>query len=207
LNKTILISFAICLIIGGFIGWNLKPEKDIQSIVDKYEKRIAFAKDSLDKVIKVKQKEIDSLKSLEPKIVYKYKAKEESIDSTIASDSTQSIPEYRKGLELLGTKPDNTKYLTYREIGFGAKYFNRFKESLELLLLKDQINGKQSLIIKQMQSNVDMLTGENELLKLKECEPPGFFYKRFITYLGLGLNYNGKTIEPGIQLGFGIRLN
>lgn len=34
-----------------------------------------------------------------------------------------------------------------------------------------------------------------------------FFDNRFIPYLGIGIGYNGKTIEPNLQLGFGIRIN
>lgn len=207
ISKMYLIALAICLVIGGFVGWSLKPDKDIKSIIDEYQNRIAFLKDSLDNVISEQLKEIDSLKSLEPKIVYKYKVKEASIDSSIAADSTQSITEYRSGLASLGTKPDDTKQLTYREIGFGAKYFNQLKGSIDLMLVKDLVNQKQSLINKQLQSKVDILMDENELLKLKECDPPGFFYKRFIPYLGIGLSYNGKTVEPALQLGFGVRIN
>ena len=40
-----------------------------------------------------------------------------------------------------------------------------------------------------------------------QTEEVGFFYKRFIPYLGIGLSYNGKTVEPALQLGFGVRIN
>jgi len=37
----------------------------------------------------------------------------------------------------------------------------------------------------------------------------GFFYKRFIPYIGVGLSYgiDSKIIEPAIQIGFGVRIN
>jgi hypothetical protein len=38
-------------------------------------------------------------------------------------------------------------------------------------------------------------------------EDVGMWYKRFVAYLGAGLNYNGKTADVGLQLGFGIRIN
>lgn len=34
-----------------------------------------------------------------------------------------------------------------------------------------------------------------------------FWSNRFIPYLGLGLGYNGKTVEPNLQIGFGVRIN
>lgn len=40
-----------------------------------------------------------------------------------------------------------------------------------------------------------------------QTEDVGFWYKRFIPYLGIGLSYNGTTVEPAIQLGFGVRIN
>jgi len=40
-----------------------------------------------------------------------------------------------------------------------------------------------------------------------QTEDVGFFYKRFIAYLGVGINYDGKLIAPGLQIGVGIRIN
>ena len=206
MNKTYLIAIGICLVIGGFIGWSLHPDDKSQEVIAKYEKRIKASKDSLNQIIKVKQKEIDSLKSLEPKIIIRYKEKQQNIDSVIAVDSLNSIIEYRSGLKLLGVGPDEDKNLTYREIGFGAKFFNKLQESIDLLLLKDNINQKQALIIQQLNDKADLLISENELLKLKECDGPSFWYRRFIVYIGLGMGYNGEKIEPNAQIGVGINI-
>lgn len=52
--------------------------------------------------------------------------------------------------------------------------------------------------------NVREATVTNTVVQTEEV---GFFYKRFIPYLGIGLSYNGKTVEPALQLGFGVRIN
>ena len=44
----------------------------------------------------------------------------------------------------------------------------------------------------------------NTIIKTKEA---GFWDKRFIPYIGIGLGYNGKTVEPNLQIGFGVRIN
>lgn len=206
MSKTYLVALGICLVIGGFIGWSLHPDDKSQEVIAKYEKRIEASKDSLNKIIQVKQKEIDSLKSLEPKIIIRYKEKQQDIDSVIAVDSLNSIIEYRSGLKSLGVEPDLTENLTFREIGFGAKFFNKLQESIDLLLLKDNINQKQTLINDQLQSKIELLISENELLKLKECPEPSFWYRRFIVYIGLGMGYNGEKIEPNAQIGVGINI-
>ena len=205
--KTTLIAMGICLVIGGFIGWSLHPNDKSQEVIDKYEKQIEASKDSLNQIIDIKQKEIDSLKSLEPKIIIKYKEKQQNIDSVIAVDSLNSIIEYRSGLKSLNVIPDSSKDLTYREIGFGAKFFNKLQESIDLLLLKDNINQKQGLIISQLKDKADLLISENELLKLKECPEPSFWYKRFVVVLGGGLAYTGEEVLPALTLSFGIRIN
>ena len=205
--KTYLISIVIALIIGGFIGYSFHPDDKSQEVIQKYEKQLTGAKDSLNKIIQIKQREIDSLKSLEPQIIIKYREKRQNIDSVIATDSTNAIGEYREGLKTLNVLPDNSKDLTYREIGFGAKFFNQLRENIDLILLKDQINAKQESLNKQLQSKVEVLLSENELLKLKECDEPSFWDNRFIPYIGVGLGYNGKTIEPNAQIGFGVRIN
>jgi len=184
MNKSYLIALAICLVIGGFVGWSLHPKDKSQEVIAEYQQRIEKVQDSLAQAIRVKQLEIDSLKSLEPKIIIKYRDKQQNIDSVIAVDSTKSIPEYRGGLSLLGVTPDTTKDLSYREIGFGAKFFNKLQESIDLILLKDQINEKQNLIIQQLNDKVNLLASETELLKLKKCEEPSWWYRRFIVYLG-----------------------
>lgn len=207
--KTYLISLVIALIIGGFIAWSLHPDDKSQEVIAQYQQRVKEVQDSLAQVIKTKQQEIDSLKSLEPKIIIKYKDKQHFIDSTIAKDSTNSIKEYRNGLLTLNVIPDSSKDLTFREIGFGAKFFNKLQESIDLILLKDQINDKQSLMIKQLQQKADILYEENELLKLKECEEPSFWYKRFPVIIGTGIGYDvdRKIIIPTVGIYIGIRIN
>jgi len=56
--------------------------------------------------------------------------------------------------------------------------------------------------------NLDFATREKIVTNtVVQTEEVGFFYKRFIPYLGIGLSYNGKTVEPALQLGFGVRIN
>ena len=207
--KTYLISIVIALIIGGFIGYSFHPDDKSQEVIQKYEKQLAGAKDSLNKIIQIKQREIDSLKSLEPQIIIKYREKRQNIDSVIATDSTNAIGEYREGLKTLNVLPDNSKDLTYREIGFGAKFFNQLRENIDLTLLKDQINAKQESLNKQLQSKIEILLSENELLKLKECDEPSFWYKRFPIILGGGIGYDIEKKNMSVNFGiyFGIRIN
>ena len=205
--KTQLIMMGICLVIGGFIGWSLHPDDKSNEIIAKYEKRLEATQDSITQVTRVFQLEIDSLKALRPIIITKYHTTKEQINETIAKDSLNSIPEYRKGLTNLGTIPDSTSNLTFREIGFGALYFNGLLEKIEQLDLAEKISDRQDIMLKQWALKYESALGEVELLKMKECEAPGFWYKRFIAYLGCGINYDGKLIAPGLQIGVGIRIN
>jgi len=205
--KTQLIMMGICLVIGGFIGWTLHPDDKSNEVIANYQKRLEAIQDSVTQVIGVYQLEIDSLKALRPIIITKYRTTKEQISETILKDSANSIPEYRKGLNSLGTIPDDTPNLTFREIGFGALYFNGLLEKIEQLDLSEKISDRRELMVKQWALKYESALGEIELLKMKECEPPSFWYKRFIAYLGVGINYDGKLIAPGLQLGFGIRIN
>ena len=209
MSKTYLIALGICLVIGGFIGYSIHADDKSQEVIAKYEKRVKQVQDSLAQIIDIKQKEIDSLKSLEPKIIFKYKEKQQNIDFVIAVDSPKSIIEYRNGLKSLGVEPDLAKDLTFREVGFGAKFFNELNESIDLLLHKNQINQKQELIINQLKDKADLLISENELLKLKECPEPSFWYKRFPVILGGGIGYDIDKKDISINLGiyFGVRIN
>lgn len=67
--------------------------------------------------------ERDSLLRLPAKIKLKVVKEIEYIDSLIKKDSTYAITEYRRGLQLWDYTLDGGDYLTYREIGLGAKIF------------------------------------------------------------------------------------
>ena len=205
--KTQLIMMGICLVIGGFIGWSLHPDDKSNEVIANYQKRLEAIQDSVTQVIGVYQLEIDSLKALRPIIITKYRTTKEQINETILKDSANSIPEYRKGLNSLGTIPDDTPNLTFREIGFGAVHFNQLSASIEQLELAEKISNRQDIMLKQWALKYGSALSEVELLKMKECEAPSFWYKRFIAYLGVGINYDGKLIAPGLQLGVGIRIN
>lgn len=163
--------------------------------------------DLLASSIEVLLSQIDPLKSIPEKIVYKEKIKAEEINTIIASDSNLAIGEYRKGLKLLDIKPDIDSLLTNREIGYGALLFNELKSKREQLFNSFQIQGKQTEVISELESQKKNLLNQVALLKASLTTTESFWDNRFAPFLGIGLSYNGKTIEPALQLGFGIRIN
>lgn len=174
----------------------------------------------LEKQIEDKTKEIVSLKAerdsllkansqIDTQIIYITTG----IDSSIAKDSTNAIPEYRQAITLFNWLPDASSLLTFREIGIGAKIIT------EASGMKLKIKNYESALLKEQEINIkyeDQLSYCNEISKLKDttidfwkeeyAKTQSFWYERFIIYTGLGINYNGTNVVTGIQAGIGIKI-
>jgi hypothetical protein len=87
--------------------------QEIQALVAEVELK--------DKQLDSLNSELDSIKSQRQEVVTHTTQQVASIDSSIAKDSTNSIPEFRSALTLWGDLPDNTDFPTYRELGLSAK--------------------------------------------------------------------------------------
>lgn len=220
----------ILLAVGCSIGYLLTkgsaalPPTDNAELVRQLENNVADSKareEALAIQDSLKGLKIDSLSSVIASITKKSGIKRREIDLEIAKDSANSIGEYRKSLRnlepMIGFITGNGP-LTFLEIGTGAKYLsgipgmqltiNKYQENesnfVERLKIKDQrlsekdfqLTGKDDLILMQ-KKNAEYYKEQNEI---KE----GFFYHRFGVYAGVGGNYDGKTISPGVQLGVGI---
>lgn len=160
--KTYLISLGIALVIGGFVGWNLKPDKDCPEPNTLIEYRYITKTDTLVKPI---------FKTIVKKDTIKYR------DTLFIHEETNYIAEIDT---------------TYKDSTLTAHI--QFVSPIKLSP-KSYFNLK---------FNVRETTVTNTVVQTEEV---GFFYKRFIPYLGIGLSYNGKTVEPALQLGFGVRIN
>lgn len=169
MNKLYLISLGIAVLIGGFIGWGLKPstkcpETKVQIdtvYVDKIIKDIVY----YPKIYKVEPKQPQETKKDSGKVLINIIGKTHYIAEidTVYQDSLLTA---------------NVKYVSSVPLSENSYFDMKFKV-------------RQKEVIK-------VITIEKE---------PSFWYKRFIPYLGVGLGYDGKDIQPEIQLGVGIRLN
>jgi len=156
---------------------------------------------------------IDSLKKIEPTILTQIIYEKAEIDSIIGKDSTRAVSIYRKQLSLLQTKPDSTNTLTLREIAFGGIYMAELRGMrLNVVNLhnivgeQDNLIGKQESIIEIKDSTLQIqrLTIEGRDLLIDELD--SFWENRFIIYVGVGGNWDGTKLAPGIQAGVGIRI-
>ena len=152
----------ICLVIGGFIGYSIKPEKDCPEPNTLIEYRYITQTDTL---------VIPKFKTVIRHDTLRY------IDTVVIRDVMQYIAEVDT---------------TYKDSSLTAK----------IQFVSDIMLSKKSYF------NLDFKVREKIITKtIIQTEDVGFFYKRFIPYIGVGLGYNGKTIEPNLQIGFGIRIN
>lgn len=107
------------------------------------------------------------------------------------------------------TKSDTIKYLdtifVHNEIQYIAEVDTFYQDST--LSAKIQYVSPIPLSPKSY-FNMDFKTRETIITNtVVQVEEVGFFYKRFIPYIGLGMSYNGTTFEPALQIGIGVRIN
>lgn len=173
-------------------------------------------KDSLIQLVNValnkKELAYDSLEEVKQKTKIITINQVATIDSNIASDSTRAIPEYRASLTELGWLPDNADWLTYREIGIGAKEM-RLKWGMSLELYDEQ---QQNIILKAQindwRNKFDLSGGKYDLCVIKNLElqkvikqKDSFWYHRWGVYTGVGASYSASgKLEPSLQVGVGV---
>ena len=160
--KTTLMAMGICLVIGGYIGWSLKPNPN------------PIKPDTL--------------------IEYKY----------IEKTDTLIVPKFKTI-----TKRDTIKYLdtifVHNETQYVAQVDTTYEDST--LTASVQFISPIPLSPKSY-FNMNFKVRERIITNtVVQVEEVGFFYKRFIPYIGVGMSYNGTTFEPALQIGFGIRIN
>lgn len=162
MSKSYLIALAICIVIGGFIGWSVKPEKKCPEIKPNTLIEYRYV-DKIDTVF-----------------IPKFYIKKDTI--TVSQLDTFFV---------------DTKYIAAAD--------TTFKDSL----LSASVKFISDIPL-SAKSYFDMRFKVREKTITKtiiQTEEPGFWSHRFIPYLGVGINYNGKTADVGLQLGFGVRIN
>ncbi len=185
-------------------------------LIQNYEKETKRIQDSLQFIFDGLSDTILALQNQKQKIIIKYKLIEKEIDSLISQDSTQSIPQYRLNMNVLGVSPDETTGLTYREIGFGAKFFTELRAKREEKLILEEIDRQKTEQLTTMNEALKSSKRENELQKLKHKQEieqmktdKSFWEDRFPLVIGGGLGYdfNHKQVMPIIGVIWGVRIN
>lgn len=156
---TSLISVAILLVIGFFIGKSCSKEE--VTIDHARENELLGKIKDLATVNKSLTVQRDSLLRIPQKIKTQIVYREAQIDSAIAKDSTNALVQYRQALTENGWTAGGTTSLTYREIGIGAKLMAKVPK-LEL-----QIKGCDEIILKDNEiiSNLNFQIKANEDLR------------------------------------------
>ena len=214
IDRIPLILITIIIIIISFHLYNYFTSKPI--IIPPDETKIKLLK----KQIEINTEQINSLKfqrdslltankKIKTRIIYLTA----EIDSSISKDSSNAIPEYRQALTLFNYLPAAADILTLREIGLGAKIITeaygmtlRIKNYESALNIEEEINNKFKEQISLKDSTIGIKNSSIKFWENKYKETQSFWFDRFIFYAGIGINYNGTNVEPGIQFGIGIRL-
>ena len=212
---------AVAVILGAialafFLGRGCSTDDITDTVIKELKARVVVEKakaQKLNKDIFFLVQKIDSLMELPPEIEKQIVYLQAEVDSSIAQDSLNAIPEYRKGLNLLDIRTESVTSLTLREIGSGARVFRetyglRLKTNsyLNIIDSQDALIGKQENLL-EIKDNVlmlDSLTIEAQDLLIKEKS--SFWRNRFIFYIGGGAGYDGTTLRPELQMGIGIRI-
>lgn len=199
-----------------FIGKGCSTDDITQSAINELKAQIPPLLVQVDKLKKDKVilvEIIDSLKKIPAQIDTRIVYLQSGVDSAIAKDSLNAITEYRKGLNLLEIRTESTPALTLREIGIGAYTFREtYGMRLKIPVLNETIDTLSSLVMNLEKTvvlkdryiviNHAIMAAQDLLIK----ELDGFWVNRFIFYIGVGANYDGKTLAPGLQMGVGIRI-
>jgi hypothetical protein len=161
-SKLYLIALAICLVIGGFVGWSLKPDKDCPDV--------------------------------KPNTLIEYRY----IDKV----DTVFIPKFYVRKDTITISQLDTFYIETKYIAAADTTFEDSSLTASIKFVSDIPLSNKSFFDMRFKVREKIIT--NTVIQTEEV---GFWYKRFIPYLGIGISYNGKTVEPALQLGFGIRIN
>ena len=162
MSKSYLIALGICLIIGGFIGYNIHPDK--------------------------------SCPEVKPNTLIEYRY----VDKT----DTVFIPKFFIKKDTIKIPQLDTFFVETKYIAEADTTFEDSSLTAKIKFVSDIPLSDKSFFDMRFKIREKIIT--NTVI---QTEDVGFFYKRFIVYLGLGMNYDGKEVKPGVQLGFGMRLD
>ena len=214
--------FLIALILGGlivfFVMKSCEDDTDKDILLNEYKLKLQIEeenRETLERHNEILIHRNDSLSALKQEIKKEIIYRDREIDKNILKDSSNSIVEYRRSLQDNNYLPDVTLYLSYREIGLGAKLMARLpKIELQLNLTNEQ-NLKLSKTIdndkfikKSYQNSLEIKDLEVEQWKGKYEDETSFFSDRVIIYAGAGANYSPVgRLDLGFQIGIGIRID
>ena len=162
MNKSYLIALGICLIIGGFVGWSLKPMKDCPDA--------------------------------KPNTLIEYRY--------VDKIDTVFIPKFYVRKDTITISELDTFFVETNYIAAADTMFEDSSLSANIKFISDIPLSNKSFFDMRFKVREKIIT--NTVIQTDEV---GLWYKRFVPYLGIGINYNGKTTDVGLQLGFGVRLN
>ena len=160
--KTILFTLVLGIVIGGYIGWGVKPEKDCPEV--------------------------------EPNTLIEYRY--------IDKIDTVFIPKHYTQKDTVIVSQLDTFYVETKYIAEADTTYQDSSLSFNVKYVSDIPLSDKSFF--DMRFKVREKTVTNTVI---QTEKVGFWYKRFIPYFGIGLSYNGTTVEPAVQIGFGVRIN
>lgn len=135
----------------------------------------------------------DSLLKIPQKIKTQIIYREAQIDSAIAKDSTNALVQYRQALTENGDLPESGEYLSFREIGLGAKNMARLPHLRLTIKTYEEIVKKDNEIISnlnfQIEANEDLR--EMQRLAIINCEnkldKANSFWNSNELWFGLGI--------------------
>jgi len=188
--KQFLIGFIITIIIG-LLVWFLLPKIDMPDTSAR-ELELVGIVDSLTSHIATLEKERDSLLTIPPLIDRQIVYRERQIDENIAKDSSRAIVEYRKALQDNGDLPESGEYLSFREIGLGAKNMARLPSLRLKIKTYEEIVFKGEIIISDLKYQIGGYQELNEMQKestkyYKELyDKESAWYNSKILWLGIG---------------------
>lgn len=186
------------------------------TILPDNSKEIAALKDSIresESKVKSLNAEIAELQAQKEKSKETIKDDLAEIDVAIEIDSANAIVKYRDNLFLLNYMPDQSDYLTFREIGLGSKLFVELRGSRIQLTINDTLIARYKAVVKEKDKQIEnkeiLLHYSSQTAEYYEDlykETQGFFYDRFIVYAGIGMGYDGTNVRPELQIGVGIKI-
>ena len=208
--------FILGLAVMFVISQSCSKESDLESTINNLKESLKQEqefRDSVDAVIDALNDAVSELANKRDSIKTQILYRDREIDENIAKDSSNALVQYRQSLTENGWLPDESTQLTFREIGIGSKLMAKVPRlELELNLCDEQLETKDKIIAdhlfikKSYQESLDLQKLSIQAYKQELEEKNSFWYGRFVIYAGIGANYNGTTLAPGLQLGIGFKI-
>ncbi|GJQ44045.1 MAG: hypothetical protein JETCAE03_35430 [Ignavibacteriaceae bacterium] len=186
-----LIAVGILLVIGFFIGKSCSKEE--VTIDHARENELLGQIKDLATVNKSLTVQRDSLLKIPAKIKTQIVYREREIDEAIAKDSTNALVQYRQALTENGDLPESGEYLSFREIGLGAKNMARLPHLRLTIKTYEEIVKKDNEIISNLNFQIEANEDLREMQRLaiinceKQLEKEKAWYNSNYLWLGLGV--------------------